>query len=242
MDNAKFELGRKYKVAGVITAVVGAVFMLAGTCLFHHGQVLQDEAMSGAVEHGSLEVTIRHADGSVEVDHAGPNMLFVEGQTFIEKCVHQAATCPTAFTIRLLGTGAGTCTGSPMVPATGAAYLNTNTWLGTGNISQYELVGGTSAGYASQALTRDATGFPTITNVATGTNGCAAVGSGTCAQIATAQKTITASGNWTNAGRFVVVTATVSGVEQLEALACLSTDRLLQSGDQLNLTYKQAMQ
>lgn len=242
MDTQKYELGHKYKLAGFAAAVAGVIALFVGAGLYHHGAALQDEARSGAVEHGSLDVTIRHADGRVEKVQSGPNMLFVEGQTLIEKCVHQGLTCPTAFTIRLLSAGAGVCSGSPAAPASGAAYLNTNTWTGTGNLSQYELVVGTSAGYAAQALTRDATGFPTLTNVATGTNGCAAVGAGTCAQISTAQKTLIASSNWTVAGRFVVVTATVGGGEQLEALACLSTDRLLQSGDQLNLTYKQAMQ
>ncbi len=150
------------------------------------------------------------------------NFLADEGESNIVDCVYRSTNCPTAFTMSLLSTAAS--------PA------ETSTWAA---LSSSELVTGTSPGYAAAAITRDSTGWPTLDTVASGTGGCT---ESSCARVSTAQVVITASGNWTVAARYITIRGTVSAAQRHFATAQLTADRQLQNGDQLNITYRQAMQ
>lgn len=150
------------------------------------------------------------------------NFLADEGENDLIACFYRGASCPTAFTMSLLSTAAS--------PA------ETSTWAA---LSSSELVTGTSPGYAAAALTRDATGWATLDTVASGTGGCTET---SCARVSTQQVSITATGAWSVAARYITIRATVSAAQRHVATAQLSADRTLQNGDVLNLTYRQAMQ
>lgn len=189
-------------------------------------------AQTRACKPGMRDISALHkavfADGECgTVSEVAQNALMDEGEDIYLDCVFRATNCPTAFTMALLNT-----TPTP---------TEANTWA---NLSTYELVNGTSNGYAAISLTRDnnaTTGWPTLDTVAA--SPCTETGGANrCARISTAQQTITAGALWTVGARYLVIRATVGGNQKMVAYAQLSADRTLQNGDQLNLTYRQIMQ
>jgi hypothetical protein len=178
-----------------------------------------------ATEHGEFFVQLVR-NGVVIAEEIAPNFLADEGEADFLACFYQATSCPTSFTVGLLST-----TSTP---------VESSSWA---SLSATELVTGTSPGYASWTAARTTAGWygttsgSAPTSVANGTGGCTETA---CAQVSTAQNTITASGNWTIGGRYIYIRAATTN--RLIAVAQLSADRTLQSGDQLNVTYRQAMQ
>ena len=151
------------------------------------------------------------------------NFLADTGESTVVDCAYRNTNCPTAFTMSLL--------------AATATPAETSAW--TGGLDAHVLNGTNAPGYSDAAISRDSTGWTTLDTVANGTGGCTET---SCARVSTAQVVITASGNWTAAARYLVIRATVGGAQRLVASAQLSADRQLQNGDQLNLTYRQALQ
>lgn len=67
MDQQMFEKGRKFKIAGTVVAVVGALFLAVGAALFHHGQVLEEKAVESGLsfnEHAIGKDCVVRADGT----------------------------------------------------------------------------------------------------------------------------------------------------------------------------------
>jgi hypothetical protein len=235
---AKSAFWKKMGIGATIVALVAAGFAAFS---FHKSVVYAEQAVdvqsvidstdsqiktapkgaAAATEHGAWALQVVR-DGKVIAEETAQNFLADEGESDLLACFYRGTSCPTSFTWALLSTSA--------TPA------ENSTWS---SISASELVVGTSAGYeaATKTLSRDATGWSTLDTVASGTGGCTET---VCARVSTAQQTITASGNWTVGARYIVIRTTTTN--RLIAVAQLSADRTLQSGDQLNLTYRQAMQ
>lgn len=174
-----------------------------------------------AREFGGWDVEVRRGGVVIDSEYV-VNFLADEGEADLLNCFYRETACPVSFEWALLNTS--------------ATPVEASTWAG---VSANELVVGTSPGYeaASKALARSAVGWSGFDTVASGTGGCTEA---VCARVSTAAQTITASGNWSVGGRFIVVRVATSN--RVIAIAQLSTDRVLSSGDQLTLTYRQAMQ
>ena len=56
----KYDLGSKYKKAGIITAIIGAITIAVGGGLWFHGRQLQMQAIAEAYAHGHGELTLTH--------------------------------------------------------------------------------------------------------------------------------------------------------------------------------------
>jgi len=63
----KYDLGTKYKKAGIITAIIGALVVAVGGGLWFHGRTLQMQAIAEAYAHGHGTLTLTH--------HAQPQPL-----------------------------------------------------------------------------------------------------------------------------------------------------------------------
>jgi hypothetical protein len=230
---------KKLGIAGVVAAIAAAAFSFFA---FHKAKVYTEQAMDMQKTSDVVDVagkskprgSIATEAGWAEVEHVRDgkviwkqemalNALADEGESFYLDCIFRATNCPTAFTMSLLST-----TASPGESSTWSA------------LSTYELVNGTSNGYSAISMTRDnnaSTGWPTLD-----TSAASPCTESSCGRISSAQQTITAGGNWSVGARYLVIRATVGGNQKLLAYAQLSADRTLQSGDQLNLTYRQLMQ
>jgi hypothetical protein len=197
---------------------------------------------------GMTNVTSLHKEAFAagecgEVAEEARNFLANQGESDILACVYRGS-CPTGFLWALIAANGGVnaCTaGAPSALANVAGDLEGVTWA---NISASECAAGTSgnmgcADYesATKTITRDSSGWSGLDTVASGTGGCTET---SCARVSTAQQTVTATGNWSGSAVMIVIRAATSN--NVFAVACLSTGRTLQSGDQLNLTYRQAMQ
>lgn len=235
---ARSRTWRNVGFGAVAVALLAAGFAFFS---FHKAKVYAEQAVDVQSVGDSTDSNVRHAPrGAIAVEHGGwelavvrdgkvidtevvQNFLADEGEADLLNCFYRATNCATSgFTWALLNTSAS--------PA------ENSTWS---SLSSNELVVGTSAGYeaATKTLSRDSTGWSGFDTVASGTGGCTET---VCARVSTAQQTITASSNWSVGARYIVIRATTSN--RLIAVAQLSADRTLQSGDQLNLTYRQAMQ
>lgn len=178
-----------------------------------------------------------------EVGEVAQNFLANQGENDILACVYRGS-CPTGFVWALITANGGVnvCTaGAPTALSNVSGDIESVIWS---NISASECAAGTSgnmgcAGYesATKTLTRDNSGWSGLDTVASGTGGCTET---SCARVSTAQQTVTSTGIWSGTAVMIVIRAATSN--NIFAVACLSTGRALQSGDQLNLTYRQAMQ
>lgn len=174
--------------------------------------------------YGSYEVKCFDKDGNLKWEEIAPNALFDEGEQSILDVYLRGATAPTAFYIGLLKTSVVT------IPAE-------TTTMTTLTVATHEPTNGNEPGYsARQTVNRDGTasGWPTL-----------ALDSG---DFMATSKVVswTASGNWAGTIRWLFMTtgsATVGNTTGLLlSVAQLSADRLLLSGDQLQITYRLKLQ
>jgi hypothetical protein len=247
---AKSRTWRNMGIGATVVAVVAAAFAAFS---FHKAAVYHEQAMEVSRPGDGVDAQVKTApkgavsgheagqwlvqvvrDGKVISEEVAQNFLADEGEADLLACFYQSATASTGNP----GCPTGGFTGGLL--STTATPAENSTWA---SLSATELVTGTSAGYASWTIARANTGWfgtssgTAPTTVASGTGGCTET---SCAQVSTAQTTITASGNWTVGARYIVIRGTTGN--RLISVAQLSADRTLQSGDQLNLTYRQAMQ
>jgi len=149
------------------------------------------------------------------------NQLYNEGQFLILDVAFRNGTAPANFFIGLMKNTLSS------LPATSSTLASLNA------AGPYELTNASDPGYtARQQVNRDATasGWPTL------------VVSGTGEQITSKTVTFTNSGvsAWADSVRWMFVTTIVTVGDttgKLVSLAQLSVDRVLQPGDQLQITY-----
>jgi hypothetical protein len=172
---------------------------------------------------GIYHVECRDQDGNLKWSEDAPNALYDEGEFAILDIALRAGSAPASWYIGLLKTSLGS---APAETAT----------LATLPVATHELTNASDPGYsARQAVARDATasGWPTL-----------ALNGGDY-QVTSKQVSWTASSNWTDTVRWIFLTTvgTVGDTTgKLISLAQLSADRLLLSGDTLQVTYSLKLQ
>lgn len=166
---------------------------------------------------------VKHLDSSGKLLWEGEadNQLYNEGQFMLLDVTLRNGTAPSSFYIGLMKNTLAS------LPAQSSTLASLNT------AGPYELTNGSDPGYSARAaVNRDSTasGWPTLSV------------SGNGEQITSKTVTFTNSGGsaWSDTVRWMFVTtvATVGDTTgKLFSLAQLSVDRILQPGDQLQITY-----
>jgi hypothetical protein len=176
MDQQLYERGRKWQKAGIIGGIVAAVIAVASGLAYHRGTVMIEQAHDGIRETGVVELEIRHADGTVEMEVAH-NALTYWGQTNILSHTFSGTTAPAAnaWYIALLTAtpaGPGTAWGSVSeLASTGYARVNVASWTcttsisannscNTGSRSWTNSSGGAWTGVTAMAIVDAASGAP----------------------------------------------------------------------------------
>ena len=173
---------------------------------------------------GFYHVRCYDKDGNLKWEENAENAVFDEGEQSILDVYFRGATAPTSFFIGLLKNSLAT------IPVE-------TTTMGTLTVATHEPTNATEPGYsARQTVNRDGTaaGWPTL-----------ALNSGDY-QVTSKVVSWTASANWTGTIRWLFMTtgsATVGNTTGLLlSVSQLSADRLLLSGDQLQITYNIKLQ
>ena len=149
------------------------------------------------------------ADGKTIIDEwETSNALADEGESGFLDCTLRATNCPTTYYLRLYNdTPVETDTLADLTGEPAGTY-----------------------GYAAQAITRDATGWPTL-----------ALDSGDF-MATSAVKTFTASGGSWGPVTYAVLATTSNNTGKLYSYTALSTSRTLASGESLQVTYRIKLQ
>lgn len=166
---------------------------------------------------GSYDIICYSADGNIKWSETCPNAVYDEGEQLILDLALRGASLSGWF----MGLLKSTLGASPPAETTTLSGLT---------LATNEPASGTEPGYSRQAISRDATasGWPTLVL----DSGDYRATSKVCSW--------NASGNWAGTIRFMFLTTegtTGSSSGKLVSIAQLSTDRVLVSGDRLDITY-----
>lgn len=189
----------------IINLIAIAIFTLS--LLGCHDKLTDDGTTGHAKEQGEFQLVCYDSQGWVKWEETAHNALADEGEQLFLDVVLRGATAPANTYLRLYNDtpaetdGLADLTGEP-----------------SGN------------GYSAQALTSNATGWPTL-----------ALDSGDY-MATSAAKTFTASGGTIGPVTYLVLATSSDNTGELVSYAALSTTRTLTAGDSLQVTYRLKMQ
>ena len=193
----------------LLLTVILSLALLAGCASVDHKETVG--SLRNLQEHGEFTLVCRNDAGEVKWSETHHNALANEGEYSILDSYLRAGTAPTTFYFRLYNA-------TPTLTSTLSTLASSEP--------------ATANGYApaSQSITRDATGWPTLSLVSSHYK-------------ATSKNVvITASGGTVGPVTYAAIATSSDNTGKLVAYAALSATRTLQSGDSLTLSYSIGLQ